>query len=76
VAAHASVYSLIVRAISITHRLRSTVNADRIFVLDRGQLVESGTHKELFESGTFYRLLWEKQNQADDLVESSVQPVV
>ncbi len=48
--------------IAVTHRLASVVNADRIFVLDHGRLVEQGTHAELLERGGVYRQLWEKQS--------------
>ena len=47
--------------ISVTHRLSSVVNANRIFVLDRGRLVDEGTHDELLESGGLYAQLWQEQ---------------
>jgi len=46
----------------VTHRLSSVVNADRIFVLDRGQLVEQGTHAQLLEEKGVYHRLWEQQS--------------
>lgn len=43
--------------IMIAHRLSTVVNADRIYVMDGGQLKESGTHAELMaESGLYKRL--------------------
>ncbi len=48
--------------VSITHRLGSVVTADRIFVLDRGKLVESGTHEELASAGGVYARLWSSQS--------------
>ena len=48
--------------VSVTHRLASVVSMDCIFVLDRGRLVERGTHEELLASGGVYRDLWERQN--------------
>ena len=48
--------------VSVTHRLAGAVDADRIFVMEAGRLVESGTHAELLASGGRYFELWEKQN--------------
>jgi ATP-binding cassette subfamily B protein len=47
--------------ISITHRLTTAVDADRIFVLADGQIVESGTHAELLARGGTYAEMWRKQ---------------
>jgi ATP-binding cassette subfamily B protein len=47
--------------ISVTHRLSSVVNADCIFVLDGGRVVQSGTHEDLLETPGIYRGMWEKQ---------------
>ena len=44
--------------IVIAHRLSTVRNADRIFVLERGQLVEHGRHDELVASGGIYARLW------------------
>lgn len=45
--------------VMIAHRLDSARDADRIGVLDRGRLVELGTHAELLERGGAYRRLWD-----------------
>jgi ATP-binding cassette, subfamily B, bacterial len=48
--------------ISVTHRLASIVDADRILVMERGQIVETGTHEELLAArGAYYRA-WERQS--------------
>ena len=45
----------------IAHRLRTVEKADKIVVIEKGQLVEEGTAKELIENkGLFYRLLNEQ----------------
>jgi ATP-binding cassette subfamily B protein len=43
--------------IAIAHRLSTVMAADRIFVLDRGRLVEQGTHAELLAHGGLYATL-------------------
>ena len=45
----------------IAHRLSTIVHADRILVLEKGVLVEQGTHAELIERGGLYASLWNKQ---------------
>lgn len=48
--------------IVIAHRLTTIVNAQQICILDKGNLVDCGTHKELLEKCEIYRNLW-KANQ-------------
>jgi len=45
----------------IAHRLSTVQRADRILVLDRGRVVEQGTHAELLAGGGLYRHLYELQ---------------
>jgi ATP-binding cassette, subfamily B, bacterial MsbA len=45
----------------IAHRLATVLNADRIHVIDSGQLAESGTHRELLAVGGLYSRLYEIQ---------------
>lgn len=44
--------------ILIAHRLRTIVNADKIFVVDKGRIENSGNHKELLEKSEVYQSLW------------------
>lgn len=48
--------------IIIAHRLSTVRHADRIFVLDEGELVEEGTHEELVNSEGIYNQLWKVQS--------------
>jgi subfamily B ATP-binding cassette protein MsbA len=50
----------------IAHRLATVLNADRICVIDNGQLAESGTHRELIALGGLYSRLYEMQYAQDD----------
>ncbi len=48
--------------IIISHRISTIKNADRIFVLDEGKIIEEGTHQGLLASGGLYsRIYWKQQ---------------
>jgi subfamily B ATP-binding cassette protein HlyB/CyaB len=47
--------------VMISHRLSTLVNADAILVMQRGRLVDAGTHKELLERSDTYQHLWNQQ---------------
>jgi ATP-binding cassette subfamily B protein len=47
--------------IAIAHRLSTILQADVIFVVDRGRIMERGTHGELLERGGLYARLYEQQ---------------
>jgi ATP-binding cassette, subfamily B, bacterial len=43
----------------VAHRLTTAASADRIFVVDAGRIVQSGSHDELLAQGGAYRALWD-----------------
>lgn len=47
--------------ISVTHRLKSVVRYDHIFVFQEGRLIEQGTHKALLYRGGTYAAMWRRQ---------------
>jgi len=53
--------------IVIAHRLSTVRRADKIVVLDRGRIAETGTHEELVSRGGIYQRLYELQFLAADL---------
>ncbi|MEI7982953.1 MAG: NHLP bacteriocin export ABC transporter permease/ATPase subunit, partial [Bacteroidota bacterium] len=57
----ASIENLNATRIVIAHRLSTIMNADRIFVLDKGHLIEEGNYKELVEKNGFFAELTRRQ---------------
>jgi len=49
-------------AIAVAHRLSTVAGMDRLVVLDKGGIVEEGTHAELLTRGGGYARLWERQS--------------
>lgn len=52
--------------ITIAHRLSTITASDQIVVLHQGEIVETGTHRELLELGGWYYAMWEKQTSTAD----------
>ncbi len=47
--------------VMIAHRLSTIMHADRIYVLERGQVAETGTHQQLIEEKGLYYAMWRQQ---------------
>jgi ATP-binding cassette subfamily B multidrug efflux pump len=50
--------------IAIAHRLSTIARMDRLLILDRGRIVEQGTHAALLAKGGVYARLWQRQSGA------------
>lgn len=60
--------------IAIAHRLSTIAQMDRLIVLDKGNIVEQGTHQELLDNKGIYAQLWAHQTGgflADDCPEEN-----
>jgi len=56
----------------IAHRLSTVIDADEILVLDRGEIVEKGNHRELLAKNGLYAELWKNQQEQADSKEEEV----
>jgi ATP-binding cassette, subfamily B, heavy metal transporter len=54
----------------IAHRLSTVISADEIIVLDKGVIVERGTHGSLLARGGVYAAMWDRQRQAQEAREA------
>lgn len=52
----------------ISHQLSAAATADRIFVMDKGEIVQSGTHTELLQQAGLYRSLWNQHELKEILL--------
>lgn len=64
--------------ITIAHRLSTVVDADRIVVLDEGEIVEEGTHDDLLQREGRYARMWSRQarENGSDSVDTDIIPDV
>ena len=56
----------------IAHRIQSVMSADLILVLDKGKVIQMGTHAELLAQEGMYRQIYDLQTRIDDEVEKEV----
>ena len=56
--------------IMISHRLANIVEADKIFVMEKGCISEQGTHKELLEKQGYYKKLYQAQQELESYSKS------
>lgn len=61
--------------VMIAHRLSTIMHADRIYVLEKGQIIETGTHAELLSEKGLYYAMWRQQIGERKLVPLSEQTV-
>ena len=59
--------------ILISHRLANVVGADNIYVLDKGNIAESGTHTELRSKNGTYAQLWTAQQELENYAKGGVR---
>jgi ATP-binding cassette subfamily B protein len=56
----------------IAHRIQSVMNADQIVVLDKGRIVQKGTHEQLMEQTGPYRQIFDLQTRIEDELEQEI----
>ena len=56
--------------IIIAHRLSTIIDANEIVVLERGRIVEKGTHTELLSKAGAYSSMWARQQEAEKAKET------
>src|SRR5690625_98143 len=52
--------------IIVSHRISTIKNADKIIIMDEGEIVEQGNHESLIKNGSYYQELYEKQLSEKD----------
>ncbi len=58
--------------IIISHRLKAVMDADIIFVLDNGEIIERGTHNQLISNNKLYKKIYERQMLEEKLEEEEL----
>ena len=60
----------------IAHRIQSVMNADLILVLDKGKILQMGTHEELVKQEGMYKRIYELQTRIEDELEQEIATAV
>jgi ATP-binding cassette, subfamily B, bacterial len=60
----------------IAHRIQSVMNADLILVMDKGRIIQQGTHAELIEQDGMYRRIYDLQTRIDEELEMELSESV
>ncbi len=55
--------------VMISHRLASVADADTVYVMEDGRIVQHGSHQQLLEEGGAYQRLWDQQQELEALAE-------
>jgi ATP-binding cassette subfamily B protein len=63
-------------AFVIAHRITSIQDCDRIIVLDKGRIIESGTHDELIEHNGFYKKIFDIQVSVEDEIKQDEEDYI
>lgn len=62
-----------VTTIIVAHRLSTIINCDKIFVFDKGKIIEQGTHEQLLNLNGYYKNMWNIQNSlSGEYIESNI----
>lgn len=56
----------------IAHRIQSVMNADLILVMDKGEIIQKGKHKELAEQDGMYREIYDIQTRIDEELDEEI----
>jgi ATP-binding cassette subfamily B protein len=59
----------------IAHRIQSVMNADLILVMDKGRIVQRGTHESLMEEDGIYRKTYDMQARIETELEQEIASV-
>ncbi|HJS28560.1 MAG TPA: ABC transporter ATP-binding protein [Anaerolineales bacterium] len=57
----------------IAHRVQTAMDADLILLLDKGRIIERGTHEELYEKGGLYRRIFDLQALIEDELQAELE---